>query len=116
MALPRLPRRFSLRALLVAMTVVALVWGYQWRWIRQRRGVRQESHIRCLDNSITEISLILRGLDEAPAPGLLGWLGERGEVTIIIRVADDTEWERERRRVSSLFPEADVIRSSVRRE
>lgn len=116
MALPRIPCRFSLRSLLVAMTVVALVWGYHWDWIRQRSGVRQESHIRCLDNSLTEISLILRGLDEAPAPGLLGLLGEQGEVTIIIRVVDDAEWERERRRVSSLFPEAEVIRSSVRRE
>lgn len=116
MALPRIPCRFSLRSLLVAMAVVALVWGCHWDWIRQRRGVRQESHIRCLDNSLTEISLILLGLDEAPAPGLLGLLGERGEVTIIIRVVDDAEWKREHRRVSSLFPEADVIRSSVRRE
>ncbi len=98
------------------MAVVALVWGCHRDWIRQRRGVRQESHIRCLDNSLTEISLILLGLDEAPAPGLLGLLGERGEVTIIIRVVDDAEWKREHRRVSSLFPEADVIRSSVRRE
>lgn len=98
------------------MTVVALVWGYHWHWIRQRGGVRQESHVRCLDNSLTEISLILQGLDEAPAPGLLSLLGERGEVTIIVRVVDDAEWERERRRVRSLFPEADVIRSSVRRE
>lgn len=116
MALLRIPYRFSLRSLLVAMAVVAIVWGYQWHWIRQRRGVRQESHVRCLDNSLTEINLLLRGLDEAPAPGLLGWLGEQGEVTIIIRVVDDAEWERERARVSSLFPEAEVIRSSVRRE
>jgi len=98
------------------MAVVALVWGYQWHWIRQRNAMRQESHIRCLDNSLTEISLILRGLDEEPAPGLLGWLGEQGEVTIIIRVLDDAEWERERRRVGALFPEAEVIRSSVLRE
>ena len=92
MALPRVPCRFSLRSMLVAMAVVALVWGYQWHWIRQRRGVRQESHIRCLDNSLTEISLVLRGLDKAPsAPGLLGLLGEQGEVTIIIRVVDDAE-------------------------
>ena len=113
MALPRVPCRFSLRSMLVAMAVVALVWGYHGHWIRQRRGVRQESHIRCLDNSLTEISLVLRGLDEAPAPGLLGLFGEQGEVTIIIRVVDDAEWERERQRVSSLFPEAEVIRSSV---
>lgn len=98
------------------MTVVALVWGYHWHWIRQRGGVRRESHVRCLDNSITEISLILLGLDEAPAPGLLGWLGEQGEVTIIVRVVNDAEWERERRRVEELFPEAEVLRSSVRRE
>jgi len=108
--------RFSLRTLLAAMAVVAIVWGYQWRWIRQRLGVRQEKHIRCLDNSLTELSLLLRGLDEAKAPGVLGLLGEKGEVTIIIRVVDDAEWERERRRVETLFPEAEVIRSSVRRE
>jgi hypothetical protein len=116
MAFPRFPRRFSLRSQLAAMAVVALAWGYQWNWIRQRRGVRQEGHVRCLDNSLTEIDLILRGLDEAKAPGVLGLLGERGETTIIIRVVDDAEWERERRRVEELFPEAEVIRSSVRRE
>jgi hypothetical protein len=116
MTMARFSRRFSLRTLLAAMAVVALVWGYQWHWIRQRRRVRQEGHIRCLDNSLTEIDLILRGLHEAKAPGLLGLLGERGEVTIIIRVVDNAEWERERRRVQALFPEAEVIRSSVRRE
>lgn len=116
MAFPRFPRRFSLRSLLAAMAVVALAWGYQWNWIRQRRGVRHEGHIRCLDNSFTELNLALRGIDEAPAPGVLGLLGERGEVTIMIRVVDDAEWERERRRVEELFPEAEVLRSSVRRE
>ena len=116
MTTARFSRRFTLRTLLAAMAVVALTWGYQWDWIRLRRGVRQEGHIRCLDNSLTEIDLILRGLDEVKAPGLLGLLGEQGEVTIIIRVFEDPEWDRERRRVQALFPEAEVIRSSVRRE
>jgi hypothetical protein len=116
MALPRVTCRFSLRSLLIAMAVVALVWGYQWRWIRQRHDVRQESHIRCLDNALTDLKLVLFGRDKAPAPGLLSLLGERGEGTIIIRVVDDAEWELERRRVSSLFPEAEVIRSSVPRD
>jgi hypothetical protein len=93
--------RFSLRALLVVMTLFALFFGYHWNWIRQRRSALETGWIIDEPNPF---------LDREPvAPGLLPLFGEKGHSGIQVR--DNLGGDRQiiHRHAKSLFPEAKLI-------
>jgi hypothetical protein len=88
--------RFSLRALLVVMTLFALALLYHLDWIRQRRELIESGEIF----DVSEPSV--------PAPGILGLFGEEGRAVIYAGAnANETEEEVERR-LAALFPEAEI--------
>lgn len=94
MILPAKPfkLRFSIRAILVMMTLLAIWCGYSMNWIRQRREIIESSMAPPLTTG-----------NDVTAPSLLWMFGEPGYHGILIaRQKDDAEVAR----VSSLFPEA----------
>lgn len=86
--------RFSLRTLLVLMTVFCVWLGMQWNWIRDRRAYLSE-HPNALRAPTS-------GDTVASAPGLLRIFGERGATRVVVVASD---YAARHRRVES-FPEA----------
>lgn len=94
MILPAKPfkLRFSIRAILVVMTLLALWCGYSMNWIRQRREVMASG----------VVSPHSRGR-AVSAPQLLGLFGEAGYARLKVNLQfNDPEFSR----TQSLFPEA----------
>lgn len=88
--------RYSLRALLVAMTLLAIVMLYHLDWIRQRRELIESGEV------FSDSNLPMR------APGILGLFGEAGHAEIFgFASADETEVQVEQR-LAKLFPEAEI--------
>lgn len=97
--------RFSIRALLVVMTLLALFFGYHLSWIHQRRAVLASSGY----GELTEVQLAPPNtivLHAPQAPGLLWMFGEEGYSFVRI---DALAGSREYQRVSALFPESTVL-------
>lgn len=96
--------RFSLRTLLIVVTIFAIWLGYQWHWIRQRREFLERD--TRLGNQT--------GLNVPSAPHLLWAFGEAGYDSLFVLVDstiseqitanEKTRLDRARR----LFPEAKV--------
>jgi len=96
MPLPSLFRpRYSLRALLVVMTLFALFFWYHINWIKQRRAAIASGYVTTFEGP---------GETPPPAPGLLWLFGEKGYNGILIEAHTDDELEPG----MSLFPEAAV--------
>lgn len=88
--------RFSLRALLVLMTLLAIWCAYSVNWIRQRREL--------IASGITQPYATPNGKEVTKlAPGLLFLLGETGYHWINLDMPDDGP---EAERIRTLFPEA----------
>lgn len=88
--------RYSLRALLVVMTLLAIVMLYHLDWIRQRRELIESGEIDAISDTPVR------------APGMLALFGEAGHAVISCGAnADETEEEVERR-LAALFPEAEI--------
>ena len=106
MPLPSIRRpRFTLRALLVAMTALCVVLWFHLDWAARRRAA--------LDGyGVTAPPILSRsGIGPRP-PWLLGWFGEGGQSLLIVHgCEDDAEWRREQSRLTRLFPEAEVRRA-----
>ena len=85
--------RFSLRAMLVVTTLLALFLGYYLTWIHQRRTAREQEFV-------TDISKT-----ESQAPRLLSLLGERGHQALLFSPTHEMTGD-DRDRLRSLFPEA----------
>jgi hypothetical protein len=98
--------RFSLRTMLVAVTVacVALSWtGYQLNWIRERRkALARNQYYEVLHSRVRDI------LANWPsAPWTIRIFGEKGVYELVVfPEVTDSELER----LKHLFPEADVRR------
>jgi hypothetical protein len=91
MPIASFPRpRFSLRAVLVVMTLLCLWCAYSMNWIRQRRQL--------IESSITTG----RG-HYTRAPGLLFLLGEPGYCDLHVDLEED---DPEIDRIRAIFPEA----------
>ena len=93
--------RYSLRALLVLMTALALFCWYHLSWIHQRQIVMSARGVHALasDESFYR---------PAAAPGLLSMFGEEGYQAISIDVKKSQLAADQVRR---LFPEANVLES-----
>ena len=96
--------RFSLRALLVAITALCLLLWFHLDWIARRRA-------SLTGGRVTAVTLLdLAGAAPRP-PWLLGWFGEEGQSLLILHNCDDeAEWNREESRLARLFPEAEIRR------
>jgi hypothetical protein len=106
--------RFSLRTLLVAVTVISVWLGYYVNWKNQRREARMWLSMQMNGGSFG-------GFDGKPAefPWTLKLLGEKPERLILVRYepADayldlypiPDEYQALVRHVERLFPEADVL-------
>lgn len=93
--------RFTLRAMLVATTLVCLALAYQLNWIRQRRAALS-------DGKITAVQILSELGELAQAPGVLRYFGEQGQPLIIVHARNAEEWSAERERLARLFPEAEI--------
>ena len=95
-----MPRpQFSLRTLLIVMTLAGFTTGwlvYQFRWIRQRH------------EALKGVSYV-SGVAKSPAPPLLRMFGEDG-IAVILIPCEDAEFLMESRKFKNLFPEAQVQR------
>jgi hypothetical protein len=107
--------RFSLRTLFVVVTAVAVWLAYYIHWMDERRDARAWIDAQYVGGSI--------GFYKEPRPGLpwmLRILGEKPEKLILMQHGPSTrddkqappEYERLLQRVTSLFPEAQVINVS----
>jgi hypothetical protein len=95
--------RFSLRALLVAMTFLCIWCGYSVNWIRERREALDAEYVDIGLMSVTE------WMNGPPrAPGMLWVFGEEGYLRICVDVNGD--WGQLQRRLAALFPEAEIVR------
>jgi hypothetical protein len=96
--------RFSLRALLVAMAVLCLLFWIHLDWIARRRAA-------LAGEQVTATPILDPAGAEPRPPWLLGWFGEAGQSILIVHGCDaDSEWEQERARLARLFPEAEIRR------
>jgi hypothetical protein len=89
--------RFTLRAVLVVMTLACLWCGYSLNWIRQRHVIFKEG--LSPRGSFAEDTL-------TPAPAFLWLFGEQGVTRIVVDTSLISESERQR--VRRLFPEAEI--------
>ena len=101
MTLPALtPRfRFTIRAIILLMTAIALFLGYHINWIHQRREVLEAGVVESFSNPFEDDEPIV------DPPGLLGLFGESGYSNLWLK--DVTEDQL--RRTRALFPEAEIV-------
>ncbi|QDT76010.1 hypothetical protein [Lacipirellula limnantheis] len=90
--------RYSLRALLVVMTLLALFFWYHIDWIKQRRASLAQENIKSFGQSPNDA--------QPSAPGLLWLFGEPGYGNITVENGDgsvDVE------QLQNLFPESGMM-------
>ena len=95
---PRL--RFSIRAMLVATTLLCLWCASSMNWIRQRRAAIASGCVTVLEG---------RAEDVPSAPRLLWLFGEAGHFGILV----DAPTDEETASAVALFPEVDEVISVV---
>jgi hypothetical protein len=99
----RLKPRFTLRALLIATTLLCLLMWIHLHWINQRRAA-------IASGQVTAVPILDSAGVEAHPPWLLGLFGEPGHPLLIVHGCDDAEWQQEESRLARLFPEAEIRR------
>ena len=96
--------RFSIRTLLIAVTILCMWLGWAMQWIHQRR------------DAVDRAGAVTRN-GEADAPWPLRILGEPGSATVVVNVHGETLKEANERaqqispqieRLQKLFPEAEI--------
>jgi hypothetical protein len=90
--------RYSLRAMLVLMTLFALFFWYHINWIQQRRAAISYAGVTATPSSDS--------FHPPPAPGLLWMFGEQGYQSVSIST-EDRQWEAAH--LHALFPESDIV-------
>jgi hypothetical protein len=107
----RAPKRrwfqFSLRGLLVAVTVAGVLLAVQLSWLRQRREFLSRKTV--LDSSV---AYARTPVERPAAPGWLWWFGERGVKTLVVMEPGNAQVDAEMGDAKRLFPEAEVIRAA----
>jgi hypothetical protein len=93
--------RFSLRTLLVLVTLLCLYLGWAMNWIRQRQAFLRDS---VPDDPIVKVLATVSGLKEQAAPWSLRLLNENGIPWLYFESAEQQKLIE----VSQLFPEAKV--------
>lgn len=99
MKLSALKPRFSIRTMLVLMTLLAMFLAYHLNWIRQRQQL--------IDSGLATPTI--RGMlttDVRQAPGLLPLFGAQGYFRVQVDLGHD---DPEMARVRGLFPEAKCV-------
>jgi hypothetical protein len=98
---PRKAFRYSLRTLIVAVTIICAWLGWNVRQVRTRETVRQDAASR---------GAIVRSRTAAGTPGALplGWRLLGAEPVRAIELPGDIFNEQDLRRLQPWFPEADV--------
>jgi hypothetical protein len=91
--------RFSLRALLVLVTAIGALLGYEMQWIRARRDFVEEQKTRFVKAQELPPSVDFNGemflITSYPehqwtnAPSLLWMFGERGRVVVLVVIDGD---------------------------
>jgi hypothetical protein len=104
--------RYSIRALLVAMTLLALFLGYHLHWIGQRRAM-------IASGAVTPFPIV--GIKQPRAPGMLALFGEPGYGAIsamknvnaksrrspyVVEMRESLDSDETSSRARQLFPEA----------
>jgi hypothetical protein len=95
--------RFTLRALLVATTLLCIGMWIHLHWIGQRRAA-------IASGQVTTVPILDATGAEPHPPWLLGLFGEPGHSLLIVHVHDDAKWQQETARLARLFPEAEIRR------
>jgi hypothetical protein len=99
--------QFSLRTLMIGVTLVAVPMGYvgwQMKVIRERReAAATYQTIRGHESTVGPLRVFT--IQRRPAPWPLRWMGEEGYLTIIVRKGTPAD---EIARLKRLFPEAVV--------
>ncbi|QDT76011.1 hypothetical protein [Lacipirellula limnantheis] len=92
--------RFTIRAILILMTLLAIFLGYHINWIHQRSAAIEDGWIAEVHNYWTPDD------PHIAAPGLLGLFGQHGygRLTVILSSDDDPLLSK----AASLFPEASL--------
>lgn len=93
--------RFTLRAMLVAMTLLALFLGHHLNWIHQRRDALRSGWIEDAPDPFLE--------REPDAPALLRLFGEAGHSGIYVKDNLDGDRQVIHRKAKALFPEAKLL-------
>ena len=88
--------RYSLRAILVVMTLLAVVMLYHLDWIRQRRELIESGEV--FSDSKSPVR----------APGILGLFGVAGYAEIFGGASADETEVQVGQRLAKLFPEAEI--------
>ena len=105
---PRL--RFSLRTLLIVVTVLSCWLGYHLNWIRQRNQALRDTQVANADTAKDFSGFLGSGEPGRPiAPSWLYLFGERGVTSINIWMTADQEADRKKvEEFRRLFPESRV--------
>lgn len=100
----QLPKpRFTLRALLIATTLLCIGMWIHLHWINQR-------HAAIASGQVTTVPILDATGAEPHPPWLLGLFGEPGHPLLIVHGYDDAQWQQEQTRLARLFPEAEIRR------
>src|SRR5687768_5550894 len=99
----RMKPRFTLRALLIATTLLCIGMWIHLHWIGQRRAA-------IASGQVTTVPILDATGAEPHPPWLLGLFGEPGHSLLIVHGYDDAEWKQEEVRLARLFPEAEIRR------
>jgi hypothetical protein len=107
---PRRWFRFSLKALLIVVTVFGCWLGYHLNWIRQRGEALRDTQVANADTAKDFSGLLGGGEPGRPiAPSWLYLFGERGVTSINIWMTADQEADRKKvDEFRRLFPESRV--------
>ena len=87
--------QFSVRALLVCITICACVFAYEFNWIRKRRAflVHQEALGHTFSQKTAEIDYSLPRVEilsrTVASPGILWWFGEKSLSSLDVAVVVD---------------------------
>jgi hypothetical protein len=95
--------RFTLRALLIATTLLCIGMWIHLHWINQRRAAIASGHV-------TAVPILDSAGVETDPPWLLGLFGEPGHALLIVHGYDDAQWRQAEARLARLFPEAEIRR------
>jgi hypothetical protein len=104
--------RFSLKTLLIAITVFGLWLGYYVNWMHERRAAKAAPEVFSINHEIV-VELYMGAQRAVPPPHPFPWsltlLGEKPALAVGLHgSADDSENQRLAERYQKLFPESRI--------